>query len=671
MCTPVYNSSRLFIFASKRAIGLKLTFGSSVHFQCEHSYKSAAKMVNSKESVELQLRSIENQIESIDSQILKLSSSKQRLIIEKETLQKHLNEIELDNLSKSVNWASETEFPWSSDMNTHLQKSFNLSQFRPCQVSAINAFLSGHDVIVIMPTGGGKSLCYQLAAITKNKGFTLVVSPLVSLMEDQVMSLRKLNINVGQLSAGSEKEEVNRIHDEMLKKGTSLRLLYVTPERLAKSKRFMAKLQKAYNIGNFTQLAVDEVHCCSQWGHDFRPDYKYLGVMKNLFPDIAIMGLTATITSTVCDDVKNILNMGQTSPCLQFKASFNRPNLYYEVRQKPETQEETISVLHSMLTREFCDESGIIYTLSIKDAESISSELRNRGVKCGPYHASLDPNMRSKVHRKWLSGDYQVVVATIAFGMGIDKPDVRFVIHHSLSKSMENFYQESGRAGRDDRPATCILFYRLADVFRLSTMVFSDKTGLSKLYEMMAYCNSNTARCRRQIISDHFDENWESTDCNKMCDNCKHRDDAEMKHVQELNVKEWVDAVIKILNQAKSGDVRVTANKLVDALLGKGQANLKLNGWKAPLPPKHIFSSNTRYLAEAIVCNLLLEGHLKEDFHFTPYSTISYILVNRSKLPDRYEIPIPVMLSHNVQKAKKRALKEMENEPKQDERRNI
>ena len=621
-------------------------------------------MEDSIESAELRLNSIDNQIESLDAEISRLSSEKRRLLNERENLRQCLEEINLKKLSNSKDWNSKTAFSWSSDMNNYFRDIFHLSEYRPYQLSAINAYLSGHDVIVIMPTGGGKSLCYQLAAVTKNKGFTLVVSPLVSLMEDQVMALRKIDVNVGYLSANSDKEEVNRIQNEMLKKGTTLRLLYVTPEKLAKSKRFMTKLQKAHSIGNFTQLAVDEVHCCSQWGHDFRPDYKYLGVMRNLFSDVPIMGLTATITSSVCDDVKNILNLGQNSPCLKFKASFNRPNLYYEVRQKPETHEEVTSALHLMLTTEFSGQSGIIYTLSVKDSESLSADLKNRGIRCGSYHASLDSERRSKVHRKWLIGDYQLVVATIAFGMGIDKPDVRFVIHHSLSKSMENFYQESGRAGRDDKQAKCVVFYRLADVFRLSTMVFSEKTGLSKLYEMVAYCNSNNLRCRRQIISEHFDEEWENTDCHQMCDNCKSRETDTNQLSEGLNVKECSDAAIQILNHAKAGDIRVTANKLVDALLGKGQSNLKLNGWKMPkFSQIDTFLTNARFLTETIVSNMILGGYLKEDFHFTPYSTISYLLPNKVSIPETYEIPIPITLKSNCKVPKKRSLEEIEDEP--------
>ena len=600
-------------------------------------------MENSVQSVELELLSIDNEIESLDTEIARLTDKKNRLKNERENLKQCLEEINLEKLKESKDWNSLTAFPWSSDLKLYFCEIFHLTEFRPYQLPSINAFLSGHDVMIIMPTGGGKSLCYQLAAVTKNEGFTLVVSPLVSLMEDQVMALKKLNVNVGYLSASSDKEEVNRIQEDMLRKDTTLRLLYVTPEKLAKSKRFMTKLQKAYSSGNFTQLAVDEVHCCSQWGHDFRPDYKYLGVMRSLFPNVPIMGLTATITSSVCDDVKGILNMGQSTPCLKFKASFNRPNLYYEVRLKPDSQEEVTATLHELLTQEFSGQSGIIYTLSIKDTESLSADLKIRGIKCGPYHAQLDAEHRSKVHRKWLCGDYQLVIATIAFGMGIDKPNVRFVIHHSISKSMENFYQESGRAGRDNELAKCIVFYRLADVFRISPMVFSEKTGLSKLYEMVAYCNSSSAKCRRQIISDHFDEKWENTDCNNMCDNCDSRANDMLQCDEKINVNEWANAAILILNQAKSGDIKVTANKLIDALLCKGQSNLKLNGWSKPSChsiPKDV----ERYFVEAIVSNMLIDRYLREDFHFTPYSTISYILPKSrdpKDIPKKYSIQLP------------------------------
>ena len=619
-------------------------------------------MENSTQSVEMEIVSIDHEIESLEAEIERLTSKKNRLKIERENLKQCLEEINLEKLKESKDWNCLISFPWSNDMKQYFREVFHLTDFRPYQVPSINAFLSGHDVMIIMPTGGGKSLCYQLAAVTKNQGFTLVVSPLVSLMEDQVMALKKLNVNVGYLSASSDKDEVNRIQDEMLRKNTTLRLLYVTPEKLAKSKRFMAKLQKAYTAENFTQLAVDEVHCCSQWGHDFRPDYKYLGVMRSLFPNVPIMGLTATITSSVCDDVKNILNMGQNTPCLKFKASFNRPNLYYEVRLKPETHEDVTSTLYDLLTTEFHKQSGIIYTLSIKDTESLSSDLKNRGIRCGPYHAQLNAEHRSKVHRKWLCGDYQVVIATIAFGMGIDKPNVRFVIHHSLSKSMENFYQESGRAGRDNDPAKCIVFYRLADVFRLSTMVFSEKTGLSKLYEMVAYCNSNSSRCRRQIISDHFDEKWENTDCNKMCDNCDSRSNETQNNDEMVNVHAWANAAFLILNQAKCGDIKVTANKLVDALLCKGQSNLRVSGWSKPTC-RNIASNSERHFVEAIISNMLIEGYLKEDFHFTPYSTISYILPkNRDPktIPHTYSIPLPKTLQKRTKHANSN---DLEDEP--------
>ena len=329
-------------------------------------------------------------------------------------------------------------------MDECLKDTFKLDCYRPHQLEAMNAYKSGHDVILVMPTGGGKSLCYQLPAITNQNSFTLVISPLVSLIEDQVMALQDLKVNVSMLNASSSRQDASLVHQEMINPKCQMKLLYVTPEKLAKSKMFMNKLQKAYEIGSFSHIAIDEVHCCSQWGHDFRPDYKYLGVLKQLFPKLPIIGLTATITEQVLSDVKSILNV---KSCLHFKASFNRPNLFYEVRTKPDTLEEMLDQLTELLNGDFSEQSGIIYTLSIKDAEQLAEELGNRGIKALPYHASLEAKSRSKVHRRWLDGKCQVVVATIAFGMGIDKPNVRFVIHHSLSKSMENFYQESGRAG--------------------------------------------------------------------------------------------------------------------------------------------------------------------------------------------------------------------------------
>lgn len=422
-----------------------------------------------------ELVQIENDIDSLLSRQSSLLQRKQELdvILQQSTLTQQAD----------TKWDT-ADFPWSQELQNKMKAVFRIDCLRPMQQQTMNVTMSGKDAILIMPTGGGKSLCFQLPALLSS-GVTLVVSPLVSLMEDQVMALEALGIDAAMLNANVEKTKVTAIQNAMVDKNASLKLLYVTPEKLAKSKRFMNKLEKMHKMGRFSRLIIDEVHCCSQWGHDFRPDYKFLGIMKRQFPDVPILGLTATATTNVLEDVKKILSIPH---CLVYKASFNRPNLYYEIRPKPAASKDTLDEIQTLIKKKFDGMSGIIYCFSRKESETVAKELRERGIKTGYYHADMTGPQRSKVHKLWLSNKIQVVVATVAFGMGIDKPDVRFVIHHSLSKSMENLYQESGRAGRDDKVSHCIVFYRFADVFRQSSMVFTEQTGLDNLYGIMSYC---------------------------------------------------------------------------------------------------------------------------------------------------------------------------------------
>jgi ATP-dependent DNA helicase Q1 len=318
--------------------------------------------------------------------------------------------------------------------------------------------------------------------------------------------LKKRGIAAELLSSSTDNETVNRVHKFLNDSGysTQLKLLYVTPERMAKSKRLMSALQKSYQNKKLERIAIDEVHCCSILGHDFRPDYKYLGTLKTLFPNTPIIGVTATASRKVLLDVQKILNI---RGCLIFNSPFNRPNLFYGVLEKPSETEAVYDLLADLLKNRYAGQSGIIYTFSIKDTETLTSELLQRDCKVRPYHASLEPSQRTSVYQKWMNNEVQAVVATIAFGLGIDKPDCRFVIHHTLSKSMENFYQESGRCGRDGNYAECVLLFKFSDMFKISTMTFAESNGLKNAYSMVNYC-INAKKCRRDLFSNYFTEVW-------------------------------------------------------------------------------------------------------------------------------------------------------------------
>ncbi|KAL0612004.1 ATP-dependent DNA helicase Q1 [Plecturocebus cupreus] len=563
-----------------------------------------------------ELDSITSELHAVEIQIQELTERQQELIQKKKVLTKKIQQCLEDSDAGASNecdsspaaWNKE-DFPWSGKVKDVLQNVFKLQKFRPLQLETINVTMAGKEVFLVMPTGGGKSLCYQLPALCLD-GFTLVICPLISLMEDQLMVLKQLGISATMLNASSSKEHVKWVHAEMVNKNSELKLIYVTPEKIAKSKMFMSRLEKAYEARRFTRIAVDEVHCCSQWGHDFRPDYKALGILKRQFPNASLIGLTATATNHVLTDAQKILCVEK---CFTFTASFNRPNLYYEVRQKPPNTEDFIEDIVKLINGRYKGQSGIIYCFSQKDSEQVTVSLQNLGIHAGAYHANMEPEDKTKVHRKWSANEIQVVVATVAFGMGIDKPDVRFVIHHSMSKSMENYYQESGRAGRDDMKADCILYYGFGDIFRISSMVVMENVGQQKLYEMVSYCQ-NISKCRRVLMAQHFDEVWNSEACNKMCDNCCKDISFERK-----NVTEYCRDLIKILRQAEELNEKLTPLKLIDSWMGKGAAKLRVAGVVAPTLPREDL--------EKIIAHFLIQQYLKEDYSFTAYATISYLKI--------------------------------------------
>ncbi|VDN58667.1 unnamed protein product [Dracunculus medinensis] len=466
-------------------------------------------------NLSLEMMDVEKELKEIDENISLMRKRKEILLQKKREIEKRIN-ARNDNVNDSLSRWENDEYPWTKKCYSILHKVFRLDDFRPLQRSVINAVLSNEDAILIMSTGGGKSLCYQLPAIF-SEGITLVVSPLVSLIEDQLYHLRNLHVEAATINQATTKEEVKRIENALVDSRSSFRLLYVTPEKLAKSKRIMNKLEKCAELNRLKLIAIDEVHCCSQWGNDFRPDFKFLNILKRIFKKVPILGLTATATTNVIGDVKNILSI---PAALEFRADFNRPNLFYEVLPKSSCSDTFVNNIVSLIKDRFGSQSGIIYCFSRKECENLAKTLRSKGIKAAPYQAFMENEEKTKIHQKWVNDEIQVIVATVAFGMGIDKPDVRFVIHHSMAKSMGNYYQESGRAGRDGNKALCLLYYSLNDLFRLSTMVCTEKTGITNLYSMLDYC-LESRKCRRSIFAKHFDTACDQLLCNQSCDICK------------------------------------------------------------------------------------------------------------------------------------------------------
>jgi bloom syndrome protein len=420
--------------------------------------------------------------------------------------------------------------PWSKDVKVAIKDRFHLRGFRPNQLEAINATLSGKDAFVLMPTGGGKSLCYQLPSVITSghtKGVTIVISPLLSLMQDQVAHLNKLNIKAFVVNGEVDAERRKWILDTLASGEACqlIQLLYITPEMINKSHNLRAALQKLHRNRKLARIVIDEAHCVSQWGHDFRPDYKELGAIRTEFPGVPVMALTATATENVKVDV--IHNLGM-SGCKVFSQSFNRPNLTYEVRQKKGRSKDIIASIAQTIKASYSGKSGIVYCLSRSDCEKVAAELKSGyGIRAEHYHAGMSSESRSKVQRDWQSGKSHVIVATIAFGMGIDKPNVRFVIHHTIPKSLEGYYQETGRAGRDGKRSGCYLYYGYKDSVVQNRLIEKGDGNREQkerqrqmLRSVIQFCENRTD-CRRVQILAYFNEQFRREDCNSCCDNCQ------------------------------------------------------------------------------------------------------------------------------------------------------
>jgi ATP-dependent DNA helicase RecQ len=452
------------------------------------------------------------------------------------------------------------------DIHSPLKKFFGFSQFKGLQEEVIKSILQKKNTFVIMPTGGGKSLCYQLPALM-NEGTAIVISPLIALMKNQVDAIRGISEHNGVahvLNSSLNKSEVAQVKSD-IQEGIT-KLLYVAPESLIKEEYVSFLKQQTISF-----VAVDEAHCISEWGHDFRPEYRNLKHIIEQIDNVPVIGLTATATEKVQEDILKTLGI---SDATTFKASFNRSNLFYEVR--PKTKDVERDIIRFVKQRE--GKSGIIYCLSRKKVEEIAQVLQVNNIKAVPYHAGLDAKTRVKHQDMFLMEDCDVVVATIAFGMGIDKPDVRFVIHHDIPKSLESYYQETGRAGRDDGEGYCLAFYAYKDIeklekFMASKPIAEQEIGHALLQEVVGY--AETSMSRRKYLLHYFGEYFDEIngDGAQMDDNTKN---PKKKH-------EASDDVVKLLSVVRDTKEKYKSKDIVNAIIGK--ENALLNSHKTNLKP--------------------------------------------------------------------------------------